>query len=88
MTEERRTRTQGEGPYWMPVEQWPTGTAFPGTIAWTEHEEAWAGYHAMYPNDQDAERIAARGGFGYWEAAVYLGHEPRTWRPVDQKKKP
>jgi len=81
MTEERRARTIGEGPYWAPVTDWPTGTMTPGTIAWSEHEEIWRKYREKYGNDQDAERIAARGGFGYWEAAALLGYEPRTWRP-------
>lgn len=39
-----------------------------GTISWTEHEQAWQGYHRKYPNiDQDAEKIAERGGFGWSE---------------------
>jgi hypothetical protein len=55
-----------------------------GTITWSEHEAAWVGYARAFPGsarDQDAARIAERGGFGYEELADYLGHEPDTWRP-------
>jgi hypothetical protein len=82
---ERRTRTQASGPYWLSVDRWPTGTRGPGTIAWSEHEEIWRAYDAKEHNGQDAERIAERGGFGYWEAAQLLGHEPRTWLPLAQE---
>lgn len=49
-----------------------------GTVAWWEHEKAWEDYGARY-SSQDAERIAERGGFGYWEMTDHLGHEPTTW---------
>jgi hypothetical protein len=77
----RRTHTQSEGPYWLPVDRWPTGTSSPGTIEWSEHVEIWERYAAQYGDGQSAERVAERGGFGYWEATKLLGHEPRTWRP-------
>jgi hypothetical protein len=51
-----------------------------GTIAWSEHVEAWEAYHRQY-RDQDAERIAARGGFGLVELVWQLGHMPVTWAP-------
>lgn len=50
-----------------------------GTIAWEEHEEAWAAYAARYGSRQSAERIAERAGFSYGELVMFLGHEPRTW---------
>ena len=50
-----------------------------GTISWEEHEEAWRIYHARFINDQSADRIADRGGFGYSELCMFLGHEPTTW---------
>ena len=50
-----------------------------GTISWAEHVEAWNGY--KYGDDQDAERIAERGGFSYFEITEQLGHEPTTWEP-------
>lgn len=78
---ERRVVTQGEGPYVLPVKRWPTGTMGPGTISEEEHQEIWEKYRAKYNNDQSAARIAERGGFGYWEAAALLGHEPVSWRP-------
>lgn len=55
-----------------------------GTVAWSEHCEAWLGYERTYPGsarDQDAERINQRGGFGYYEMTDYMGHEPTTWAP-------
>jgi hypothetical protein len=52
----------------------------PGTISWAEHEQAWIGYAARNPG-QSAERLAARGGFGWFELVMFLGHEPKTWRP-------
>lgn len=67
LVSERRTKVNGK-PY--------------GTIAWWEHEAAWVGYHKRYPGiDQDAERIAERGGFGWGELTTYLGHEPTTHQP-------
>ena len=52
-----------------------------GTISWEEHLRAYSAYRAKYGNDQSAERIAERGGFGYDELIRYLGHEPKTWSP-------
>lgn len=54
------------------------GVRGPGTIAWWEHEQVWAGYAATY-SGQSAERIAERGGFGWAECVEFLGHEPTTW---------
>lgn len=51
-----------------------------GTVTWTEHVQAWTEYHRHY-HEQDAETIARRGGFGYWEITDLLGHEPTTWAP-------
>lgn len=51
-----------------------------GTIAWWEHEQGWAAYAGAHGNDQSAERIAERGGFGWGECVRFLGHEPTTWR--------
>lgn len=53
-----------------------------GTIAWAEHEEAWAAYGARYGLGRTvpAERIAERGGFGYGELVDFLHREPTTWR--------
>lgn len=53
----------------------------PGTIAWTEHLEAWNGYASKYGSSQSAERMAERGGFCYGELIMFLGHEPKTWTP-------
>lgn len=50
-----------------------------GTITWEEHEKAWSVYDATWHCGQSAERIAERGGFGYYELCDLLGHEPRTW---------
>lgn len=51
-----------------------------GTITWDEHLLAWAAY-AVRHSDQDANKIAERGGFGYDELVKYLGREPTTWVP-------
>ncbi len=53
----------------------------PGTVAWSEHVEAWNEYAYYGHGDQSAERLAERGGFSYGELRDLLGHEPRTWRP-------
>lgn len=50
-----------------------------GTVAWFEHEMAWQEYNRIYHNDQTAEVIAQRGGFGYNEITKLLGFEPTTW---------
>lgn len=43
-----------------------------GHVPWCEHLAA-AG------SAREAERMAARGGYGYGEMAVRLGREPRGW---------
>lgn len=53
----------------------------PGTVDWEEHERAAADYMRRFPNGQDAEVLARRGGFDYGELTDHLGHEPRTWQP-------
>jgi hypothetical protein len=52
----------------------------PGTIAWSEHVEAWNAYAAQYGRGQSAQRIHDRGGFGFAELESLLGHAPTTWR--------
>lgn len=74
-SEERRAPVQGE---WVRA----TRQRRPdGTVAWWEHLEAWEAYDKMFHNGQSAERMAERGGFGYSELVMFLGHEPTTWRP-------
>lgn len=51
-----------------------------GTVAWSEHMEAYEAYAAKYGTGQSAARLAERGGFGYREIADLLGHEPTTWK--------
>lgn len=53
-----------------------------GSVTWTEHLEAYSGYAQRYGSSQSAERLAERGGFGYYEMAELLGHEPTTWLPI------
>ena len=53
----------------------------PGSVAWAEHCLAWSTYAQQYGRGQTAERMAERGGFGYYELTLYLGHEPETWAP-------
>lgn len=50
-----------------------------GTIAWSEHLEAWEAYARRYGREQSAERIAERGGFGLGELRKLLGRDPATW---------
>lgn len=53
-----------------------------GTISWEEHLQAHAAYEQRYgKGTQSAERIAARGGFGYAEFIDLVGSEPTTWVP-------
>ena len=68
--EERRAPVQGT---------WPDRVA--GTVAWSEHAEAAVDYARRFPNGQDTEDLARRGGFDYGELTDHLGHEPRTWWP-------
>lgn len=51
----------------------------PGTVAWPEHEQAYVPYAGRFGTGQSSERLAERGGFGYWELTELLGHEPTTW---------
>lgn len=52
----------------------------PGTIAWSEHLEAFRDYSSRYGSEQSAERLAERGGFGYQELLTHLKHHPETWQ--------
>jgi len=54
----------------------------PGTIAWDEHEQVWSAYARRYGRDQNAERIAERGGFSFDEITQLTGAPPRTWKEV------
>ena len=60
----------------------------PGTIAWAEHELAYAAHAAQYGYRQTAERLAERGGFCWLELIELLGREPETWKPRDEKRYP
>jgi hypothetical protein len=80
----RRAPVQGDRLHQLPAShpERPAGARGPGTISWTEHEEAWAAYAAKYGRSQSAERIAQRGGFGFGELRELLGREPSTWAPA------
>lgn len=78
---ERRAPVQGTGRYWLPSGDQYRDAKPPGTIAWSEHVEAWEEYARRYGHDQSAERIAERHGFGWDELCELLGREPTTWRP-------
>jgi hypothetical protein len=67
MSEGRRAPVQGEPHRRPPIPA--------GTIAWEEH----LAYHAKWGNDQSAETIAARFGFGYSEIVDLIGGPPKTW---------
>lgn len=84
--EGRLVPVQGEGPpagTWMAREAAAKGEIVkpPGVIEWSEHHEAWRAYAAKYGESQSAIRMAERGGFSYGELVIFLGREPRTWRP-------
>ncbi len=53
----------------------------PGWIDWAEHVDAWVEYAKQHGTQQSAERMAQRGGFGYWKLTQYLVRKPKTWRP-------
>jgi hypothetical protein len=36
------------------------------------HEAAWQGYRALYGNEQSADRMSERGGFGLYEIVSFL----------------
>lgn len=57
----------------------------PGTIAWSEHLEAWSAYHRKHPS-QSAERIAERGGFSHGELRMFLGHDAETFIPHPERR--
>lgn len=82
---ERRAPVQGEGAYWCPRDRWPSlgRVQVPGTIVWSEHLEVWEAYAKRWPG-QSAERIAERGGFGFFEAQDLLGRPLRTWQAHPQ----
>ncbi|HEU0077169.1 MAG TPA: hypothetical protein VFQ76_05930 [Longimicrobiaceae bacterium] len=71
---ERRANVQGD----RRIPKGKPGHAY-GTIAWWEHEAAYAVYARRYGTSQSAERLNYRGGFGYAELVDHLGHAPETW---------
>lgn len=77
--DERRAPVQGDTGHHLP-RRYPNAKP-PGSVAWLEHLEAWSAYARRCGRDQSAERIAARGGFGYAEMVDLLGREPMTWAP-------
>ena len=66
---ERKQRKQGEPGYGD------------GTISWEEHLLAYGAYAVRNGRSQSAERLAERGGFGWFELVEYLGREPASWAP-------
>lgn len=47
-------------------------TRDPGTVSGEEHDRAWAAFAV----------ISEHYGFSYAEITAFLGHEPKTWRPL------
>jgi hypothetical protein len=76
----RRAPAQGE--YVMKGGR-PVGRTPNGTIAWSEHLEAFERYAEQHGRDQSVERIAERGGFGVNELRTLLGREPSTFEAGD-----
>lgn len=83
MTDERRASVQRMGGMrvYVALSRHAVPGDVPGTISWEEHEEAWRAYDKKWRSGQSAERIAARGGFGYDEVLEFLGRRPATWKP-------
>ncbi len=86
----RRAPVQGFGNFYLPEDHLARKpNAKPaGTIAWSEHEEAWRVYAKRYGTSQSAERIAERSGFSYDELLDFLEREPTTWKPRKRKDEP
>ena len=77
--DERRAPVQGERQL---LPSFPFRSSLPaGTVEWSEHVKAWETYAQHFGRNQDAERMAQRGGFGYVELCAFLGRPPETWRP-------
>ena len=71
--------------------RWPWGApgSVPGTIPWSVHLRAWAGYDAAGHGNQSAERIAERGGFSYREVqCALLGHYNECGHDVEHPPVP
>lgn len=79
MSDPKRAPVQGD--YWLPR---GTRGREPGSISWAEHLEAWGAYSKRHGTEQGAERVAARGGFGFEELSTLLGHAPTTFEEVTQ----
>ena len=85
MLTDRRAPVQGEGAWYLADgDKRKEGSKRPGTISWEEHEEAWRAYAERYGKEQSAERIAQRGGFGYFELQLLLKRDPQTWEPRER----
>ena len=80
----RRAPVQADNGAHLPADHphRPDGAMPRGTIAWSEHVEAYGHYSAKHGRSQSAERIAERGGFSYRELVSLLGHTPTTWKPA------
>jgi hypothetical protein len=77
-----RALVQGDFGYWLREDDPRKDSAHvPGTIAWSEHLEAFAEYANRHGTSQSAERTNDRGGFSYKELVMFLGHTPKTWEP-------
>jgi len=66
MTEEKRFPIQGD--YRRELNE------VYGSVPWSVAQVAYDEYHRRYPG-QSMERLAERGGFGYWEMTEYTGSE-------------
>ena len=84
MSDERRANVQSDWQRRSAGKRGDPGLV-PGTVAWSEHVEAWQVYANRYGQDQSAERIHQRAGFSYAELCEFLGRPPSTWLPADQE---
>jgi hypothetical protein len=65
-----------------PVQGCYAGGYGAGTISWEEYLLAYASYANLYGRSQSAERLAERGGLGWFELVTLLGRDPTTWKPA------
>lgn len=60
-----------------------------GSVAWSEHEQAWAQYAALNGgNARSAQEVAEAGGFSIGQLTEYLGGQPTTWRATPAERVP
>lgn len=79
--DDRRARVQGEGAWYRKsVLPGDDHKIRPGSVPWSVHLQAWEEYARQGHGSQSAERVAERGGFGYYEIQCLLSGECHPYR--------